>query len=574
MSNKGIIFLSFAATLLFTLSASSQEKELGTEVVNIVKPYTPTISDAFKVKETPSLTDSTTTLKKDVKYSIFSVPVASTFTPAKGKAANVEKVKREKTYDNYATLGFGNYTSILGELYSNFEISNTDNVSFFFRHNSSQGDIKNVKLDNKFYDTNFDANYTSRQRGITYGVDFGVEHQLYNWYGIDDNLFNTPTMINQIEPQHSFFSGYLGGNIALEDSFFEKAVLNIRYMGDSFSSSEINATLKPEFSFPIEGLNFKIEGDIDYLAGSFDRNYTNTSKIDYSYLNAGLAPSISFVNNDLSVSLGVAAYVSMDTENSNTDFSLYPRLKASYRLLDETVIVYGGVEGGLLQNTYYNFKEQNPFISPTLYILPTKNVYEGFAGVKGKLTNSVAYNLRVSYGQDENKALFQANPLKTVMTELEGYEFGNSFNVVYDDVNTLSVFGEVKVAVSDQFSLGINAAYNNNNTDIQAQAWNLPELQATLFSDFNITDKLYGGASLFYVGERKDLVSYINFNNAQEITLDGYVDANIHFGYRFTDRLSAFVKGNNLFSDNYTKWMNYPVQGIQGLIGATYKFDW
>ena len=574
MSNKGIVFLSFAATLLFTLSASSQEKELGTEVVNIVKPYTPTISDAFKVKETPSLTDSTTTLKKDVKYSIFSVPVASTFTPAKGKATNVEKVKREKTYDNYATLGFGNYTSILGELYSNFEISNTDNVGFFFRHNSSQGDIKNVKLDNKFYDTSLDANYTSRQRGITYGVDFGVKHQLYNWYGIDDNLSYTPAIINQIEPQHSFFSGYLGGNITLENSFFEKAALNIRYMGDSFSSSEINATLKPEFSFPIESLNFKIEGDIDYLAGSFDRNYTNTSKIDYSYLNAGLAPSISFVNNDLSVSLGVAAYVSMDTENSNTDFSLYPRLNASYRLMDETVIVYGGVEGGLLQNTYYNFKEQNPFISPTLYILPTKNVYEGFAGVKGKLTNSVAYNLRVSYGQDENRALFQANPLKTVVTGLEGYEYGNSFNVVYDDVNTLSVFGEVKVAVSDQFSLGINATYNNDNTDVQAQAWNLPELQATLFSDFKITDKLYGGASIFYMGERKDLVSYVNFNNAQEVTLDGYVDANIHFGYRFTDRLSAFVKGNNLFSDNYTKWMNYPVQGIQGLIGATYKFDW
>src|SRR5690554_675717 len=186
MSNKGIVFLSFAATLLFTLSAFSQEKELGTEVVNIVKPYTPTISDAFKVKETPSLNDSTTAQKKDVKYSIFSVPVASTFTPAKGKATNVEKAKREKIYDNYATLGFGNYTSILGELYSNFEISNTDNVGFFFRHNSSQGDIKGVKLDNKFYDTSLDANYTSRQRDATYSLDFGVEHQLFNWYGLNE----------------------------------------------------------------------------------------------------------------------------------------------------------------------------------------------------------------------------------------------------------------------------------------------------------------------------------------------------------------------------------------------------
>lgn len=574
MSNKGIVFLSLATTLLFNLSLFSQEKELGTEVVNIVKPYSPTISDAFKVKETPSLNDSTTTQKKEVKYSIFSVPVASTFTPTKGTASNVEKAKREKLYDNYATLGFGNYTTILGELYSNFEISRTDNVGFFFRHNSSQGDIKGVTLDNKYYDTSLDANYTSRQRDATYSLDFGVEHQLYNWYGLDqDNQSYTPAILDQIDPQQNYFSGFVGGSVAFDKSFFEKAALNMRYMGDSFSSSEINATLKPEFSFPLEGLNFKIDGDIDYLSGSFDRNYMNTESIKYSILNAGLAPSISFVNEDLSVSLGVAAYVSMDTENSDAEFSLYPRLKASYRLMDETVIVYGGVEGGLQQNTYYNFKEQNPFVSPTLYILPTKNVYEGFAGIKGMVSNSVGYNLRASYGKDENKALFQANQLKTVTAGLEGYEYGNSFNIVYDDINSLEVFGELQVAISDKFSLGVNANYSNHSTDTQSHAWNVPELKATLFSNFNITEQLYGGASIFYVGERKDLVSN-SFFLSEEITLDGYVDANVHFGYRFTERLSAFVKGSNLFSDNYTKWMNYPVQGIQGLVGATYKFDW
>ena len=40
------------------------------------------------------------------------------------------------------------------------------------------------------------------------------------------------------------------------------------------------------------------------------------------------------------------------------------------------------------------------------------------------------------------------------------------------------------------------------------------------------------------------------------------------------DALSIFAKGSNLLSDNYEKWLFTPVQGIQGLIGATYKFDW
>ncbi|MBB6680271.1 TonB-dependent receptor [Aequorivita sp. 609] len=571
MSIKQIVLFSIPALFLFHFSANAQEKELDPEVVNVVKPYTPTISDAFKVKETPSLNDSVSTAKKDVKYSIFSVPVASTFTPAKGKATNVEKAKPVKLYDNYATLGFGNYTSILGELYSNFEISRTDNAGFFFRHNSSQGDIKDVKLDNHYYDTSLDANYTSRQRDVTYRLDAGVEHQLFNWYGVPKGYYSDEDLA-RIDTKQNYLSGYVGGSIALDDSFFDKAAASIRYTGDSFSSSELNAKLKPEFSFPLENVTFKLDGDLDYLMGSFDRDYSNSTDIKYSYLNVGLAPSINFVNNELSVSLGVAGYVSLDTENSDTNFSLYPKVNVSYRLLDETVIAYGGAEGGIKQNTYYDFKEENPFVSPTLNIAPTKKLYEAFGGVKGKLSNAFAYNARVSYGKDENSALFQSNDINFTTSQNEGYHYGNSFNVVYDDINTLAFFGEVKVDVSGQFSVGVNANYYSYSTDVQSEAWNLPSLKASVFSNFNITEKLYGSASLFYVGERKD-ISNAGFIG-EEITLDGFVDANLSFGYRFTDRLSAFVKGSNLFGDNYKKWMNYPVQGIQGLAGVTYKFDW
>ena len=571
MSIKQIVLFSIPALFLFHFSANAQEKELDPEVVNIVKPYTPTISDAFKVKETPSLNDSVSTAKKDVKYSIFSVPVASTFTPAKGKATNVEKAKPVKLYDNYATLGFGNYTSILGELYSNFEISRTDNAGFFFRHNSTQGDIKDVKLDNHYYDTSLDANYTSRQRDVTYRLDAGVEHQLFNWYGVPKGYYSDEDLA-RIDTKQNYLSGYVGGSIALDDSFFDKAAASIRYTGDSFSSSELNAKLKPEFSFPLENVTFKLDGDLDYLLGSFDKDYSNSTDIKYSYLNVGLVPSINFVNNDLSVSLGVAGYVSLDTENSDTNFSLYPKVNVSYRLLDETVIAYGGAEGGIKQNTYYDFKEENPFVSPTLNIAPTKKLYEAFGGIKGKLSNAFAYNARVSYGKDENSALFQSNDINFTTSQNEGYHYGNSFNVVYDDINTLAFFGEVKVDVSGQFSVGVNANYYSYSTDVQSEAWNLPSLKASVFSNFNITEKLYGSASLFYVGERKD-VSNAGFIG-EEITLDGFVDANLSFGYRFTDRLSAFVKGSNLFGDNYKKWMNYPVQGIQGLAGVTYKFDW
>ena len=33
-----------------------------------------------------------------------------------------------------------------------------------------------------------------------------------------------------------------------------------------------------------------------------------------------------------------------------------------------------------------------------------------------------------------------------------------------------------------------------------------------------------------------------------------YLDANLHLGYRITERLNIFVKGSNLLNDNYEKY--------------------
>ncbi|MFT5985248.1 MAG: hypothetical protein ACI825_000740, partial [Planctomycetota bacterium] len=187
-------FLALAVLGCFTFSpqaiAQEDEQDLGTEVVNVVKPYTPAISDAFKVKQTPVLNTDGSTKKKPVSYQIFSVPVASTFTPAKGKAAGVKKIKAPKSWDNYATLGFGSNTTILAELFSNFEISRTENAGLYFRHNSSQRGIDNLITENKYYDTRIDGAYYSRQRDMSYGFEAGLENQIYNWYGSPFNMDN------------------------------------------------------------------------------------------------------------------------------------------------------------------------------------------------------------------------------------------------------------------------------------------------------------------------------------------------------------------------------------------------
>ena len=62
---KYIIVVLFLTQLSF---AQKKDDNIGTEVVNVVKPYTPTISDAFKVKETPTLDDEETAKKENIQY--------------------------------------------------------------------------------------------------------------------------------------------------------------------------------------------------------------------------------------------------------------------------------------------------------------------------------------------------------------------------------------------------------------------------------------------------------------------------------------------------------------------------
>jgi outer membrane receptor protein involved in Fe transport len=151
---------------------------------------------------------------------------------------------------------------------------------------------------------------------------------------------------------------------------------------------------------------------------------------------------------------------------------------------------------------------------------------------------------------------------------------------VYDDLNTLSIFGELKADFSKNVTFGINGTYNNYSTDSQAEAWNLPQLQVGTTVDFDINDKWYAGANVFFVGERKDLITIqddLTINpgtfTTTAITLDSYFDLNAHIGYKYNARLTAFLKGNNLANQQYNRWANFPVQGIQVLLGANYKFD-
>lgn len=562
--------------LLSTVLSFAQRKPsdtLNTGVIDVVKPYTPSISDAFKVKETPSLDDDVTDNKKEVKYNIFSIPVASTFTPAKGKAAVVEKAKPVKLYDNYATIGAGTYTTILGEVYLNHAISRTESVGGYISHHSSQGNIEDVEFDNDFSNSKINANYSSRLRDLSWNVEGGFQRQTYNWYGVPESQIVT-AQANDIVVDHSFYSAHFGGDISFEDTYINSGSFQFRRFGDNQGSGENRFEFKTTVDIPINGEEISTDLLFDYIGGTFDRSYFVNEELSYGNYQIGVSSQYELKEDDLTVNLGASIFYLNDRESGDSKFYIYPNVTATYRLVNDILIAYGGIEGGLIQNSYYDFANENPFVSPTLFIMPTDQLYDAYIGLKGKLSSNMSYNLSGHYKADRNKALFRNNEITLDMDQ--AYSYGNSFGVVYDDLDTYGVAGEINVDVNRNFKLGIKAEYFNYSTDDEAEAWNLPDIKGSLFLDYQINENWFAGANLFYVGERKDqffLNDGLTITTPFTVTLDSFFDANAHVGYNINDQISVFAKANNIANEAYQRWQNFPVQSIQFLAGATFKFD-
>jgi len=570
IKNIIMVILVFCVTQVFSQNRKQTKDTINTEVVNVVKPYTPKISDAFKVKEIPSIDDEVTATKKEIKYNIFSIPVASTFTPSKGKAADVDKAKKAKLYDNYASIGVGSYTSILGEIYLNHAINRSESVGGYISHHSSQGGIDNLLLDDAFSNTKINVNYARMLSDYSWNVDANYQHQVFNWYGLPQGQ----TLAVAINPQHKFFTFDFTGEIKFDNKLINSGSMRFRRFADDFDSGENRFVFKTNFDIPLRNGKLNTSIKLDYLGGAFDRRFFGTNELKYGNFQIGVSPSYQIIEGDFTINLGVSAYYLNDTEGSKNKFFIYPKLTVSYKMVDEILIAYGGIEGDLIQNSYYDFAKENPFVSPTLSVKPTDQQYDAYVGLKGKLSNTMSYNIRGNYYADRDKALFKANPV--LLIEDEPYQNGNSYDVVYDDVTTFSVFGEINIDINRNFNLGIKAEYFTYSTDDESEAWNLPDFKASLFMDFQIDEHWFAGASLYYTGERKDQLDIIHPFipiTPITITLESYFDANAHLGYRINDRWTTYIKANNIANQDYKRWLNYPVQGIQFLAGITYKFD-
>ena len=552
----------------------------------MVTKYNPKIANAKKINRNPTIALLKKSDKQQLKYTIFSAPVASTFIPKTGVVKGINVGVKERIYNNYLAAGFGNYMSPYAELYLHKNTRFDTEFGVHAKYNSSEENTRSSLLDSNFLNFNMRAFFKQEERYFDWTATVEANRNNYNWYGLpEENVFSTE-VINAIDEAQNYSAIKLQADLEFHDSYIAYANVAGSYFTDKYKSAETLVNFNTLLNFPLEFINpnlnpISVEAGVEFLKGSFKTNYNNSSSIQYNQITAKLIPSYRFTTGNFSLNASLKTFVSLDPENSSTNFFLFPNIYAQTVIYKKYISVYGGLTGNLETNTYQEFTEENPFVSPTLFITQTAETANFFLGFQGTIASNLSYNLKASIIKEEDKPLFLRNNSKSNgtaaninNTPIKGYEYGNSFQVFYDDVNTTSIFAELEYVFDKNLTFATQFQYHNYTTTNAIEIWNLPNIEGSLTAAYK-KEKWYANLTTFYLGERKDALYNATYpsslSNVQ--TLQAFVDVNLNGGYHFNDKFSAFLNLNNVLDTKYQSFANFNTQGFQILGGITYKFD-
>ena len=163
--NRDSLILFLFLLSISTSDAQKNESAIETEQILIVKSFTPSLSDAFKIKSDPPISESISNDKFELVYELKKIPVISTFEPNK---ATPLKLKQRILYDPFNTFfsgAFGNKNQLFFNISSLIEIDRSQRFGLNFYKDGFGNDLDNTILrsNQNYNEIGFNHNLRSNQ---------------------------------------------------------------------------------------------------------------------------------------------------------------------------------------------------------------------------------------------------------------------------------------------------------------------------------------------------------------------------------------------------------------------------
>lgn len=543
-------------TVLVDTNLYGQDDKLNKEV-QVVRPYEPSISDAFKINLLPKIED---TLKQipNLNYNLIQRPFIINFMVTPISSAKMLLEPMSDLYNSYVKFGVGNGISPLLEVYYNSDRNKEFNYGGWFQSHSSMG---KVKLNNgKRVEGNFshlDMNIFGKKilDKSALSASMGFKKHKVAYYGYD--IFTAETVNPDTTPKSQHFNQF-HADIEYYSTHTDSTHLNFSFktgvnsLKDQFDTQETLLRLSLKMDKFLNGEHFGGAFSINHYMKSSNLDSANNTIIT-------LSPWINLYGSQWRAFAGTRLVI--DANSTGNQSTFYPVGSLSYDVISHYFIPYIQIEGYLEENSYSKITAENPWLMPGKKVFNTSHKLSLTGGIKGNLSTKVSYLLYANYSIIDsmyfyvNANLNATNPLN------------NRFTVETDNAELTRLLGEITIAPSSKINIFFRAQYDKYKLKELAKPWHKPDFTALASVRYSLQDKIILTLDLFATGKR-----FVKDSDNTIKSLEGITDINLGVEYRYNKKLSVFLNLNNLTSSKYNIYYLYPMYRFNLKAGLTYSF--
>ncbi len=220
---------------------------------------------------------------------------------------------------------------------------------------------------------------------------------------------------------------------------------------------------------------------------------------------------------------------------SSDGFYYLPDMEVALRIFKNSMKIYAALSGEASINSYYGFKMANPHFS-SFYLssenellFSSRETVNACVGIAGSWSSHFEYGVKSGYAKRTDA------PLYSLISNVSKQP-----KIVFADGER--TYAQALVSwKSSAFDLNADALYQDVLLSEERDAFLPAEFRMHVDGTYKSLDRLFLGASVDYVGERRSRVY---------ATRPSYLDLGVHADFRFTPEFTLWMRGSNLLSQS------------------------
>lgn len=544
------------ALMAIGYSLHAQDSGIGFEEINITKEREVKLQKANRVFEKIPV-EKKEAQKKEMVYTFFEKKLSGIekvdFKPTVISPVDIRKSNSDEHegYANYFKVGAGNFGRLFAETHINTAQDRNLVWGVYGLHNAAKNgpvegaksgiNLDQIKLDGKYHANNFELKATA-----------GFERRNYYFFGYDTTNFELEK--EELRQRLNIFDVGVSFENTNPKPVVDYALkTNLKTLNDFYEAEEVDWGTKLDLHFPV--VSDKVVALLEseaYVTQRTDSYFDNPVRRRNLFR---VNPSFNLIFNQFNAKIGFKAVNEYDEIEKINATKGYPSVTLTYKL-PSLIYFFAGYDGDIIRNTLGSMLDHNPWLKPQVNLLNTRKDMEIFIGSRGDLFSGVRYDLKASYGKFNGLYYFNT---------YDGDPKTRKFDVFYESGNTnfVNVSGEVNYSPKDFWRAHLMTDYWYYQSVDFDKPYHRPAFKSTLSNTFVASEKIVSNIDVYFLSNSfaKDPFKI------EDVKLPAIADINAEFTYLFSNQFSAFVKLNNLLGKNYQRYLNYPQQGLNFLVG-------